>query len=62
MSIKTGKVLLITGTLAEDTVKRYAQESSVITETLALKVPVAALLTPETIAKALKDVDVRVLP
>jgi dihydropteroate synthase-like protein len=59
LSIKTGKVLLITGTLAEDTVKRYAQESSVIAETLALKIPVAALLTPETIAKALKHVDVK---
>ena len=53
------KVLLITGALAEDTVKRYAQESSVNTETVALKIPVAALLTPETIAKGLKDVDVK---
>jgi dihydropteroate synthase-like protein len=52
------RVLLITGALAEDTVKRYAQESSVNTETVALKIPVAALLTPETIAKGLKDVDV----
>jgi dihydropteroate synthase-like protein len=49
------KALLITGTLAEDAVKRYAQESSVKTEVRALNVPVAALLTPETIAKALKD-------
>ena len=49
-------VLLITGTLAEDMVKRYAKESSVKTEVLALKVPVAALLTPETIAKALQNV------
>ena len=48
---------LITGALAEDTVKRYAQESSVNTKTVALKIPVAALLTPETIAKTLKDVD-----
>ena len=52
-------MLLITGALAEDTVKRYAQESSVNTETVALKIPVAALLTPETIAKGLKDVDVK---
>ncbi len=53
------KVLLITGALAEYTVKQYAKESSVNTETLALKIPVAALLTPKTIAKALKDVDVK---
>ena len=50
---------MITGALAEDTVKRYAQESSTKTEAFALKIPVAALLTPETIAKALKDVDVK---
>jgi dihydropteroate synthase-like protein len=49
------KVLLITGALAEETVKRYAQESKVDTETVALKIAVAALLTPETIAKALKN-------
>jgi dihydropteroate synthase-like protein len=49
------KVLLITGSLAEDTVKRYAQESSVETEIRVLKVPVAALLTPERIAKALEN-------
>ena len=48
------KVLLITGTLAEDTVKRYAKESSIETETLALKMAVAALLTPQAIADALK--------
>ena len=53
------KVLLITGALAEDTVKRYAKESSVKTETVALKIAVAALLTPETIAKTLKDADVK---
>jgi dihydropteroate synthase-like protein len=49
------KALLITGTLAEDAVKRYAQGSSVKTEVHVLKIPVAALLTPETIAKALKN-------
>ena len=48
------KVLLITGALAEDTVKRYAKESSIDTQTLALKMAVAALLTPQTIANALK--------
>jgi dihydropteroate synthase-like protein len=47
-------VLLITGKLAEDMVKRYAKESSTQTKVLALKIPVAALLTPETIAKALE--------
>src|SRR5208283_261754 len=59
---KMGKnlnALLITGALAEDTVKRYAQESCVKTETVALKIAVAALLTPETIAKALKDADIK---
>src|SRR5208283_2116029 len=53
------KVLLITGALAECTVKQYAKESSVNTETLALKIPVAALLTPKAIAKALKDVNLK---
>jgi dihydropteroate synthase-like protein len=48
------KVLLITGALAEDAVRRYAKESSVETETLALKTAVAALLTPQAIADALK--------
>ena len=49
------KVLLVTGQLAEDAVRRYAQGSSVETETLALKIAVAAFLTPQTIADALKD-------
>jgi dihydropteroate synthase-like protein len=52
------KVLLVTGTLAEDSVKGYAKESSVETETLALKMAVAALLTPQTIAEALKKTGV----
>ena len=51
---KAVKVLLITGVLAEDAVKRYAQESDVETEILALKMVVAALLTPQTIANGLK--------
>ena len=54
MEKQTLKVLLVTGALAEETVKRYAKESSVETETLALKIAVAALLTPQTIANALK--------
>jgi len=53
------KVLLITGLLAEKTVKSYAKESSVETEVLALKVPVAALLTSANIAKVLKKTDVQ---
>jgi dihydropteroate synthase-like protein len=53
------KALLVTGLLAEETVKRYAQNSSVETEVLALKVPVAALLTPTYIANALKKVSSR---
>jgi dihydropteroate synthase-like protein len=48
------KALLVTGTLAEDTVRRHAKESSIKTEVHVLKVPVAALLTPDAIAKALK--------
>jgi dihydropteroate synthase-like protein len=61
------KVLLITGLLAEKTVERYAKESSVETEVLALKVPVAALLSPEQIAKSIKktgaeDFDVILVP
>jgi len=47
------KVLLITGLLAEKIVKKYAQESAVETEVLALASPVAALLSPKKIAKAL---------
>src|SRR4030042_2370865 len=53
------KVLLVTGLLAEETVKRYAQNSSVKTEVVALKVPVAPLLTPTYIAGALKNLNSR---
>jgi dihydropteroate synthase-like protein len=53
------KVLLVTGVLAEEAVKRYAQESSVETETVALKIAVAAFLTPDTIAAALKNMELR---
>jgi len=53
--------------LAEKTVERYAKESNVETSVFALKVPVAALLTPEQIVKALKkarvqDFDVILVP
>jgi len=45
------KALLVTGLLAEDIVKQYAQQSSVETEVLALPVQVAALLKMPNIAK-----------
>jgi dihydropteroate synthase-like protein len=51
------KVLLVTGLLAEKAVERYAKASNVEAHVFALKVPVAALLSPEQIAKALKKVD-----
>ena len=41
------KVLLVTGLLAEEIVKGYIKESPIDAEVLALKVPVAAFLTPE---------------
>jgi dihydropteroate synthase-like protein len=61
------RALLITGLLAEKTVEQYAKESSVETEVFALKVPVAALLSPQQIAKAIKttragDFDVILVP
>jgi len=49
------KVLLVTGQLAEETVRHYAQDSNVETETLALKIAVAAFLTPQAIANVLTD-------
>ncbi len=49
------KVLLVTGLLAEEIVKGYIKESPIDAEVLALKVPVAAFLTPEIIADALKE-------
>ena len=53
------KVLLITGLLAKKTVERYAKESTVETRVLALRVPVAALLSPGQIVKALKKTSAR---
>jgi len=52
------KALLITGLLAEAIVKRYAQQSSVETETLALNVQVAALLKMPNIARELEKLDI----
>ena len=61
------KALLVTGLLAEETVRNYAQKSIVKTDVLVLKVPVAALLNPTYIANALKkmrpcDFDVVLIP
>jgi dihydropteroate synthase-like protein len=61
------KTLLITGTLAEETVKQYAKQSKIQTEVLALNVQVAAFLTPQIISQALKkhnlkDIDIILTP
>ena len=53
------KALLVTGLLAKETVESYARESNVETDVFTLKVPVAALLSPEQIVKALKKTGVR---
>ncbi len=53
------KALLVTGALAEETVKHYAQKAEVETQVLALKAQVAAFLTPETIAQALKNTSLK---
>jgi dihydropteroate synthase-like protein len=52
------KTLLVTGLLAEDSVKRYAQQSSVETAVLVLPVQVAALLKMPNIAKELKKLSI----
>jgi dihydropteroate synthase-like protein len=52
------KVLLVTGLLAEDSVKRYAQQSSVETGVLALSIQVAALLKMPNIARALEKLSI----
>ncbi len=61
------KVLLVTGALAEDSVKRYAQKSSVETQVLKFPIQVAALLKLPNIAKQLKktnlkDIDAILVP
>ncbi|WNZ29401.1 MAG: dihydropteroate synthase-like protein [Candidatus Bathyarchaeota archaeon] len=53
------KVLLVTGALAEDSVKRYAQKSSVETQVLKFPIQVAALLKLPNIAKELKKVNLK---
>ncbi len=61
------KTLLITGTLAENTVKEYTQQSRRPTRVVVLNTAVAALLSPQTILNALqkiplKGVDVILVP
>ncbi len=53
------KLLLITGSLAEKTVEKYSKESAVETVIIALKVPVAALLTVKQINQVLRKTDVQ---
>lgn len=52
-------VLLITGTLAQETIQTFAQKSQIQTTVLALPVPVAAFLTPQTIATALQNINLK---
>jgi dihydropteroate synthase-like protein len=53
------KVLLVTGKLAEETVKDYARQDNVETEVVALNFPVAAFLNSETITAGLKNRDLK---
>jgi dihydropteroate synthase-like protein len=61
------KALLVTGQLAQKTVKQYAEQSKTPTKVTALGVQVAAFLTPQTISQALKkqnlkDIDIILTP
>jgi dihydropteroate synthase-like protein len=61
------KTLLITGTLAEETLQHYAKQSKTQTEVLALNTQIAAFLTPQTILgalqkKNLKEINVILTP
>ncbi len=49
------KALLVTGQLAQEAVAAYAKQSIVETEIFALKIAVAAFLTPQAIIDGLKD-------
>ena len=53
------KILLITGLLAEKTVIKYTKESGVETVIIALKIPVAALLTVKQINQVLRKTDIQ---
>ncbi|MCW4017469.1 MAG: dihydropteroate synthase-like protein [Candidatus Bathyarchaeota archaeon] len=48
-------MLLVTGILAEETVKQYVKDAVVHTQVFVINVPVAAFLSPETISQALKN-------
>lgn len=50
------KILLITGQLAKGLVERYAKESHVDYDVVALPSPVAALLTAKAVAEALREI------
>ncbi len=52
---KEMRVLIITGQLAEEHVKKHVEESPVDVEVLALPVSVAALLSPTRITQELKN-------
>lgn len=49
------KILLVTGKLAEDIVKKYASESKEEIDVISLPVPIAAFITPEHAASFLKE-------
>jgi dihydropteroate synthase-like protein len=51
----TMKVLLVTGQQAKEAVERFAKESKVETQILALNVAVAAFLTQKTISEGIKN-------
>jgi len=51
------KVLLVTGRLAEDVVKKYAQHANVDVDVVVLNYPVAAFLNSKVIIEGLKDYD-----
>ena len=53
------KILLITGKLAEESVKRYASEAEADIDVLALPVPVAAFISPEYAAQAIKKTGIK---
>ena len=53
------KVLLITGSLAKETVKRYAKESRLESDVLVSNMAIAAFLTPQNIAETLKKAKLR---
>jgi len=53
------RVLLVTSILEKDAVEGYVKQSQIETHVLALKVAVAAFLTPKTISEALRKTDLK---